>query len=157
MAVPAKDWLRITRHEYLRGYVADRGSSIKLVTGPERILSAVDGQLAEFCRERLLPIVSIDAAKTRLHMMQDVFFAVARQVPWDAYAQRWIEAIFRVNGYEWPRPGHAIPIGELAEIFSVDVTLLQRQVLQWITKHLMNERELAHDFRSAMSYLCIRL
>ena len=48
---------------------------------------------------------SISAGAVRLHMLQDVFFASARALPWDELLQRYTEALFTRNGYPWPRPG----------------------------------------------------
>ena len=156
MAVPTGDWLVLMQHEYLRRYVADRGCAIKFVSGSDGVLADVESRLGAICRERLLEVVKLDAATTKLHMMQDVFFAIAKNTDWDRLAQLWLEAVFRQNNYEWPRPGEAVPLRELADVYRVDQTLLRQQVLQWLTRYLMNERELAQGFRSAMANLCMR-
>src|SRR5206468_1902095 len=35
-------------------------------------------------------------------------------------------------------------------------TLLSRQVYQWLTTYIMRDREMAQDFRAAMTHLCMR-
>lgn len=156
MAVRLDDWLLLMQHEYLRRFVADRGCAIKFVTADGPVLGDIEERVRGICRDRLLTVVKIDAAETRIHMIQDVFFAIARSIDWDGTAQKWVEALFRRSQYEWPRPGEAVPLAELAELYRVDESLLKQQVLQWLSGHLMNVRTLAHDFRSAMAHLCMR-
>src|SRR5215831_18443503 len=63
---------------------------------------------------------------------------------------------FRAQQYEWPQPGQAVPIRELSRVNKVDDNLLKRQVLQWLTEYIMRDREMAQDFRAAMTHLCMR-
>ena len=81
-------------------------------------------------------------------MIQDVFFAIARETDFDVLAQRWVEAVFRRHRYEWPQPGQTIPIRELSLANKLDETLLQREVLRWLTAYIMQDREMAQDFRA---------
>jgi len=156
MAIPLADWVDLTKHEYFRLFIADRGCAVKFIIGDSALLGAAESRIADLARDRLLPVVRVDAADTRLHMIQDVFFAIARNIDWDMLAQRWIEGVFRANQYTWPRPGQSVPLQEVAQSNNVDPALLRRQVLQWLTQHLMNESLLTQDFRSAMSNLCMR-
>ena len=63
----------------------------------------------------------VSAGEARLHMLQDVFFAVARALPWDHLLQRYTEELFNHNGYAWPRPGVALTMPELASAFGTAV------------------------------------
>jgi hypothetical protein len=105
-------------------------------------------------RHRLLPVTE-SAGTTRLHMLQDLFFAVARSLPWDALLQRYLEGLFNRNGYTWPRPGQAMTMGELAAAFGVALNLLARSRDQWLSRDLWEDARLAQDFRGAMLHLCL--
>ena len=88
-------------------------------------------------------------------MLQDVFFALAHALPWDALLQRYTEDLFTRNGYAWPRPGTALTMPELAQEFGIAATLLARTRDQWLSRDLWDDANLAQDFRSAMLRLCL--
>jgi hypothetical protein len=89
-------------------------------------------------------------------MIQDVFFAIARTLDWDTMAQRFVEALFDRQGYEWPRPAEAVPIQEVAERNRVAVPLLLRDFHQWLTTEIVHDPEMSQDFSVAMTWLCER-
>lgn len=155
MAVRREEWLRLIDDEYLRGFISEGGAAVKfaVLATPEDAtqLLAELGQLAARYR---LACATVDSASSKLHMIQDVFFAIARQIDWPATAQRFIEALCRDNGYTWPHPGEAVPIAELAEANGVDAILLRREVNQWLTRRIMRDTAMAQEFRIAMTRLC---
>jgi hypothetical protein len=99
--------------------------------------------------------VHVSAGEVRLHMLQDVFFAATRALPWDALLQRTVEELFTRNDYPWPRPGTALTMQELAGEFGVAANLLARHRDQWLSRELWNDPSLAQDFRAAMLRLCL--
>lgn len=156
MAVATSEWLGLIEREYIGEFVTCGGSAVKFVVGAEHQLSAVSGWLAEMSKRHELAHVAIDSATTKLHMIQDVFFAIARALDWNAMAQHFVESLFNRQGYEWPRPGEAVPIHEVAERNRVDVTLVRRDFRQWLTAEVMRDTEMTRDFRVAMARLCLR-
>ena len=128
MAVRLSDWLGLVEREYLRRFVPGGGSAIKFVTGDEGVIAEVRVRLESAATAGAFDLIPIDAAATKLHMIHDVFFAVARRINWEASAQRWVETIFKSNGYEWPRPGEPVPIQELSDQYNIAESLLRRQV-----------------------------
>jgi hypothetical protein len=85
-----------------------------------------------------------------------VFFAIARELDWNAMAQGFVESLFRSKGYEWPRPGEAVAVQDVAECNRLDVTLLRRDFRQWLSAAVMRDTEMTQDFRVAMTQLCLR-
>ena len=156
MAVRSPDWLDLMRREYLRRFVPGGGSAIKFVVGADSDLTEIRHSLEGFARDGGLHVVAVNAASTKIHMIQDVFFAAARSIDWERLAQTWVEELFRSNQYAWPRPGESVALTEVAVANDVDATLLRKQVQQWLAQHIMRENELAQDFRSAMANLCMR-
>ncbi len=156
MAVDATGWLDLVQREYLSRFVPGGGSAVKFVVADDAMLGNLGERLEAMARERRLQFVAVNTASTKLHMIQDVFFAIAREIDWEVLAQRWVEAVFRRHQYEWSTPGKAVPIRELAHTNKVADTLLSRQVYQWLTEYIMRDREMAQDFRAAMTYLCMR-
>lgn len=154
--VAAGEWLELMQHEHLRLFIPGGGSSIKFVLGEPAVLDDVQARLKKLVKQRLLHFVTIDAAVTKIHMIQDIFFAIAREIDWDSLAQRWVEAVFKKYEYAWPRPGEAAPVQEIARVNGIAEHLLARTVLQWLTRHIMNDRGMAQDYRAAMTHLCMR-
>jgi hypothetical protein len=156
MAITAREWLELIEREYLSDFITAGGGAVKFVLGDPHQLRMVGRVLEVLSQRHGLAHVAIDAAATRLHMIQDVFFAIARGLDWNALAQDFVESLFRSKGYEWPRPGEATPIQDVAECNRLDVTLLRRDFRQWLTAEVMRDTEMAQDFRIAMAQLCLR-
>jgi hypothetical protein len=154
-ALPTERWLRVIEPEYFADYLPAGGAAVKFVIADDaaivRLRHATEA-LAQ--RHSMLP-VHISAGDVRLHMLQDVFFAVARVLPWDTLLQRYIEQLFTRNGYTWPHPGSDLTMPELADEFGIAATLLGRNRDQWLSRDLWDDANLAQDFRSAMLRLCI--
>jgi hypothetical protein len=156
MSVRTSEWLSLMQREYLSRFVPSGGSAVKFVVGIDDTIADVRNRLSSAAQGRRLQFVEIDTTITRLHMIQDVFFAIAKDIDWDVLAQRWVEVVFRKNEYEWPRPGKHAPLREVAAANRLDETLLSRQVYQWLSNGIMRDREMAQDFRAAMTNLCMR-
>jgi len=156
MAVPAHEWLELIEREYIRDFIVAGGGAVKFAVGDAHQLEVVARVLDLLSERDGLAHVAIDAATTRLHMIQDVFFAIAGALDWNAMAQRFVESLFAKKGYEWPRPGEAAPIQDVAERNRLDVTLLRRDFRQWLTAEVMRDTEMTQDFRVAMTQLCLR-
>jgi hypothetical protein len=154
-ALPRDEWLRITAEEYLDSFIPAGGAAIRfVVTDACRIAALGDRLLDEGARRGLIP-VRIDAAHTRVHMAQDLFFAIARAVPWDDLLQRLVEDLFTSNGYAWPAPGQPVSMAEIAEAHGVAPTLLARSRDRWLSEEIWSDGRLAQDFRSAILRLCL--
>lgn len=156
MTVRSAEWLDLMRHEYLRRFIPGGGSAIKFVMGDDASLAKIGDELSGLAREANLHRVAVDAAATKIHMVQDVFFAISRTVDWEGLAQSWVEDVFRRKEYLWPKPGERVSLREIAEANRTSEILLRRDFRTWLTQEIMNESSLAQDFRSAMADLCLR-
>lgn len=155
MSVSAHEWMGRIEQEYIMDFIAAGGAAVKFTVGDGERIAAIREALRETSRRREMVHVAIDAAVTKLHMVQDVFFAVSRALDWDALAQGFVEALFARQGYEWPHPGRAVAIDQVAECNRIDVTLMRRDVRQWLTGAVMRDTEMTQDFRLAMTQLCL--
>src|SRR5437773_48554 len=153
MAVAAGEWLDLIEREYLRRFIRDGGAAIKFVLGDDAVLAHVGDRLRTFANGHKARFVAIDAAATKLHMIQDIFFAVARELNWEGLAQQQVERMFRDLHYDWPTPGEPAPLSVVAERNGVAETLVMLSVDQWLTRHIMRDRDMAQDFREAMAHL----
>jgi hypothetical protein len=156
MAVEASEWLDLVEREYLRGFVTAGGSAVKFAVGDDGRLASIGEDLSELAVQHGLTHVHLDAAAIRLHMIQDVFFAISRTLDWDRMTQDFVESLFDRQGYEWPRPGEAVSIHQVAERNGVAVTLMRHRFEQWLTAEIMQDPEMSQDFCVAMTWLCLR-
>jgi P-loop Domain of unknown function (DUF2791) len=156
MAVAAGEWLDLIEREYLRGFVTAGGSAVKFAVGDDVELAPIRHHLGDLAAQYGLTHVHIDAAAVRLHMIQDVFFAIACSLDWGAMTQDFVESLFDRQGYEWPWPGEAVPVYQVAERNGVAVTLMRHRFEQWLTAEVMQDPEMSQDFCVAMTWLCLR-
>lgn len=153
--VPLTRWLQVIEPEYFVDYLPGGGAGVKFLVGDETaIVHAADAVPALAQRHNMLAL-HVSAGAVRLHMLQDVFFALSRGIAWDDLLQRYTEGLFNRNGYAWPRPGHALTMPELAAGFGTAVPLLERHRDQWLARDLWADATLAQDFRSAVLSLVL--
>jgi hypothetical protein len=154
MSVAAADWLGLIEREYFHEFLPGGGAAVKFAVVPPEGFADVRTALLDKARNAGFLTVPIDAATTRLHLIQEVFFAISRSVDWEAGAQRWLETNFALNGYPWPKPGQPVPLDEIAATHDVDTNILRSEVDRWLTRDIMRDRELAQDFSVAIARLC---
>ncbi len=147
-------WLGIIEAEYFSGFVAAGGGALKIAVVDDVLIGLVTARLARLAHGHGLHAAAIDAAQTRLHMPQDLFFALARALPWTAMTQAFLERLFADNGYTWPRPGQPLSRAALAEALGVAPPLLGSQINTWLTRAIWHDRAYALDFRAALLTLC---
>ena len=128
---------------------------MKFVEGEAEQLDEIQGRLVGLAEQSGLASCRINASQTRLHMIQDVFFAISRSLDWPAMAQGFVEALVTKHGYEWPRPGGGAAIEVIAAHNRIDKWLFRRDLNTWLTEEIMQDRWMTEDFRIAMAQLCL--
>ena len=153
--LPLAEWLSVVEREYLAEFVPAGGAAVKVAILDDADIGGAAARLARLGEARAMLTVPIDAARTRINLIHELFFAITRALPWDGLLQRYLEGLFTANAYAWPRPGAAMAMAELATTFGVAPSLLARQRDQWLTADLWDDRRLAQDFRAALLRLCL--
>ncbi len=155
LGVALQDWLELIDKEYLRDFIANGGSAVKFVEAQPEQLEEIQSRIIALAESHDLATCRIDAAQSKLHMIQDVFFSISRSLDWTAMAQGFVEALVTKNGYEWPRPGHAVTFQDVAAFNRIAVPLLKRDLNHWLTDDIWHNRTMTQDFRGAMMQLCL--
>jgi hypothetical protein len=153
--LPLPEWLSVVEREYLSEFVPAGGAAVKFAILDDDAIGTAAQRLVALGQAHAMLTVHLEAASTRVHLMHELFFGIARAVPWDNLVQRYLEVLFRDHAYAWPRPGEPMTVAELADTFAVAPTLLSRHVDQWLTEELWNDRRLTRDFRAALLSLCL--
>ena len=94
-----EEWVAVVGSEYLNTYVRQGGAAVKFAA------ASTDAGRAEL-RERLaaaaeahgFQLAILDATEVRLHLIDRLLHAVARQVDWDSLARAYVERLLRARG-----------------------------------------------------------
>ncbi|MGH9056969.1 MAG: BREX system ATP-binding domain-containing protein [Acidimicrobiales bacterium] len=152
--IPAADYVDFLAGEYLHDYVEDGGAAVKFVVPPddptasafvEGFGAAASG--AGYC------VAVVDAANTRVHLLEQVLFDVARQVDWDGLAASAARGAFESAGYPAP-PDGSVTLDRVAAHHGVDARELKRDVDRQLQKQVQRDYAMVQEFRTAMLRLC---
>jgi hypothetical protein len=151
--IPLDDYVAFLDREYLHGYLEEGGAALKFVVPPddgsaaaftERFTAAADG--AGFV------VAKVDAAETRVHLLEQVFFAVARQMDWDGMATAATRAALASTGY--PATDGRVALDALAAHYRVEPGELKRDVDRQLQEDVHRDYAMVQEFRTAMLRLC---
>jgi hypothetical protein len=151
MAIPLEAWLDVMREEYLASFIPDGGSAVRFVVAAnDGQTGTVSTRLGELGRQSGLTVIDIDTAAIKLHLLQNLFFAITRSIDWEALTQAQLERLVVDSGYRWPDPGRRTTLAVLAEANEVAPALMRMQIDQEITRTVWQDARLTQDFRNAM-------
>ena len=147
------EYLEFVEREYLASYIALGGSSVKLLSVGD---DAVRAQLADAFTGigDGFEYAEVDAATTRVHLIDQVFAAVARQVDWIALAAAVVRSALDRAAFPVPDGTDHIDLAAIARHHDVDAAELYRSVRRAIEQIVLRDTELSHEFRVAMLRLC---
>jgi hypothetical protein len=157
------DYVEFLDSEYLRRYVADGGAAVKFVVpANDEDADAFDAALVAEATAKGYLSLRVDAVNTRLHLMDQVFFAIARQIDWRALSRSAVRDAVTSAGY----PPADVPTGDggaavdpltvehLAAHHAVDVNELTRDLNRELQQRIRHDYEMSLEFRVAMLRLC---
>lgn len=150
------DWLRFTKSEYLGEFISAGGSSIKFAVPMDEAAHAMvaDGLMDAADESRFL-IAEVGAHETRVHMIDQLFFRLSEQIPWDLLAERILSNLARELGYAVPDVLGNQLFDDLASANGLDGNMVLMELKKKIGENVFLNRKLAKDFRVAMSQICI--
>jgi hypothetical protein len=142
------EWLGVMGREYLESFIPAGGGAVRFAVADAPVLDETAGRLRRMASDAGLHVVAVDLSVTKLHMLQNLFFAVSTALPWEAMLRAKLAGFLEEAGYR----AHAETTGieAMAAAISVAPHLLRRQFNQWLTRTVWRDRSLAQDFRNAM-------
>lgn len=153
--IAADVYARFLGAEYLDSYIADGGAAVKFVVATD------DEETARFSqdvRDRAIAsgftTVRVDAVDERIHMMDQVFFAVAHQIDWEALAAHRVRATFAAIAHPVPDDADDLSVDTVASLHRVDPAELTRDVNRQLQRDVFHDYAMAQEFRIAMLRLC---
>ena len=154
--IPVQDWLAVLRKEYLQDFIKSGGAAVKFavpLNGMEqkRLFILPFRQIAE---DAGYLFVSVDAATTKVHMIDRLFHDIAKQVAWDDLAYRFLCATLLENQYRLPDDRNDFSLAHLAELNALDVGEMRRIINVRVRDRLLKDYAMTQEFRFAMLLLC---
>jgi len=155
ISIPVDDWLEILHKEYLQDFIKSGGAAVKFAIPLEGLehqgLLKKLGQVAE---EDGYLFVSVDAATTRAHMIDRMFYAVAKQVTWDDLAYTFLCSTLSESRYRLPEYRQDFSLAQLASLNGLDLGEMRTIINKRLRDKLFRDYAMTQEFRIAMLRLC---
>jgi len=150
-----REWLDVLCSEYLDDFIPAGGAAVKFAVACDGTPTAdlakrvADAAAAdEYCVARL------SAARVRIHMIDKTFHAIAAQVPWAELAAARLATLAEGSFSPPATMGPGAVDQQMAQASGGDTEYVRMVMNQKIAGNVFKDRELARDFRIAMTWLC---
>ena len=152
-AIGAGEYVDFLDREYLTGYIDGGGAAVKLLAiGDDTARAQLISELNEFGGG--FAVATVDAADTRIHLVDQLFTAIARQLDWVVLAAAVVRSALERAAFPAPGDDADIDLGAIARHHDVDAAELYRSVRRALEQIVLRDTELSHEFRVAMLRLC---
>lgn len=152
MTLTPSGYVDFLRTEYLSGFVKNGGSAVKFAVADDGV------ELRTLLRNAALAegyaVASVDAGDVRAHMIDKVFHEVARQIDWDAGAVVFATRAFRSLGFSVPENASDLTLERIAALNNFDQNELRLDFQRKLQAEILQDFEMAQEFRRAMLRLC---
>lgn len=152
--IPVDEYAEFLDREYLASYVAEGGAAVKFVVAAD---DADARAVSEAIRARAgaagYQTAAVDAAAARIHMIDQVFFEVARQVDWDAVAASAVREAWAAIAHPVAEGGE-LTVDAVAAHHGVEAGELTRDVNRELQRRIYKDYAMVQEFRIAMLRLC---
>ncbi len=153
--IEVADYAEFLDREYLRSYVRDGGAAVKfVVTRDDEAAAAFSGAVRTEADGAGYLSAGADAAATRVHMIDQVFFEVARQVDWDGLATIAVRRALVAASFPVPDDSADVSVETVAARYGVDSGELSRDVNRRLQQDVQRDYAMVGEFRTAMLRLC---
>lgn len=156
MDLRPQEWFHMLRQEYLQRFIGQGGSSVKfVVTVSDSDRANVQTRLHALARHEGYLCVPVNAKETKIHMMDKFFYQVARRIPWDDLASRFVRLLLQENGYHLPESKGEFNMAGVARLNERAEPLLRRDLNSWLERAIYRDSKMCQEFRMAMIRLCL--
>ena len=157
-AIPIQEWLGFIDSEYLSSFIREGGASVKFAVTPDERRPELYSAFKARCQELDYVFVELDAVASRVHMPQDIFFGLAKQIDWRLLARRMVLRLAEERGFSVDDAMLADTSANIYHALGRANNLEARFVLQdirpAIEARVFKNQEMARDFKVAMTRLC---
>ncbi len=157
LTLGVEDWLDVIDREYLSTFIKDGGSAVKFAVTPEAQRSALREKLRLRSENLDYATVVLHAEQCRVHMPQDIFYAMASQLDWRLLARRLILRLLEEKDYyvEGIDPENTFDIlGAVAQANDLDPQFILPELRLLLQNEVFKNPNMMRAFRLAMLHLC---
>jgi hypothetical protein len=135
--------------QYLTSYLPAGGGSVKVVvTGDADVADRFERSLRAAADQQHCVMVCLSAETTKAHMIDQVFFAVARQIDWDQVAVAVVGTAY--DDIAVPAAPGRLTVAEVAADHDLDPRELYRSVRRQLEHTLLADTSLPRELRRAL-------
>lgn len=154
MYVQLNDWVDCVQREYLNDFIPQGGAAVKFAVVPSLAAAReVHQELRNLARAMEYQVAYLDSSTTKIHMVDQLFHQVARQIDWNALARSFVRELLVKHGFDLPETGE-LHYRAIAERNNYEESELRRDVRDWLRDVVFKDFAMAQDFRIAMLRLC---
>ena len=157
-AIPLHEWRHHLSGEYLSSFIRDGGAAVKFAVTSAADRPALRSAMQTECRELDFLFIELNAAHARAHMPQAIFFELARQLDWRRLARKRILRLAEAADYDVDgigADGTVDVFQAIADLQGIDAKFVLREMRKPMEDSIATNRDLARDFRVAMTHLCL--
>jgi hypothetical protein len=149
-------WAELIHREYLEDFIREGGAAIKFcVPLQEEARSPTWNALSQMARKLDYLVLEIDAAETKVNLVDQLFFCIADQIDWPDLAERVVKGLCGRTGYQLPDTSEKPFYERVAEKNGIEANIVTINLEQALGQEVLSRRTLAKDFRIAMTQLCL--
>lgn len=152
--IKLQEWLLRIQKEYLQDFVSQGGSAVKFLIPTNGVETRqLDAEFEKIAAEETFQYIFVDAANAQVHRVENLFFAVARQMDWENLAYKYVQKLL-IDKYKLPSLRSDFNIEKIAELNGRDVREMLPLVNKLLATHLYRDYDMTQEFRIAMLRLC---
>src|SRR5215510_14689421 len=149
------EWLAVAQHEYLQSFIRGGGAAVKVLVPTEEInYGGLKQALRSLAEAEGYQFVWLDAATTRVHMIDHWFHEIAQQIDWDDLSFSFVSRLLAEQGLTLPAQRYEFTVPKLAALNGRDEQLLRQELYALPEKRLLQDYQMSQEFRLAMIRLC---
>lgn len=147
-------YLDFLSKEYLAGYLRAGGAAVRfVVAGDSDVAQRWHAGLASIAAADGYLHAPVDAAETKVHMIDQLYAALARVVDWHGLVRQTVASAWRHVGLP-PATGDRVSVAAVSEHHDVDAREAARSIRRQLETTLLHDTSLVREFRVAILRLC---
>lgn len=153
--IAPREYVSFVEREYLADYIRAGGSAVKFaVADDDAWVSDLRSGLRRAAEQAGYTYVAVDAATVKAHMIDKVFHEAARQIDWRRGARAYAARALDELGFGPIDEDGPIDLDRIAAAHDYRPAELRRDFNQKLQQEILDDVELAHEFRIAMLRVC---
>jgi len=154
MEATIQDWLDIIGKFYMKEFIPSGGSAFKLLlTGSDEESDAALSRVWELAKSQGFVYAQVRASDTRIDKIDQVFFAVARQMDWGSLMAQDAVNFLRRHDYCLPEGASLNDTRLIAEANGREPNDLLAELRRATTQEIVRDRDMCKEFRTALAQL----